>query len=76
VCGFSLVTVDAEIGMAIFAFLACENALAMVPCDLLQAVAYAKDRDVEIEDSGVYVRGIVCVDGVRTAGEDDTFRTP
>jgi len=40
--------------------------------NLLQTVADAHDGNAGLEDCGVDVRGVVGVDGVRRAGEDDT----
>ena len=65
-----------ELGVAVLALLAREHVLAVVPGDLLQAVADAQDGDRELEDGGVDVRGGGLVDGVGPAGEDDALGGP
>jgi hypothetical protein len=44
--------------------------------DLLETVADTEDRDAEIEEGGIDMRGAFLVDGVRSARQNDTFGLP
>ena len=53
--------------------LAGNDVLAVVPCDLLETVAYAENWDAEIEHGWVDVWGSLLVDGVWASGKDDAL---
>lgn len=66
-----------QVSMAIFSLDTSDDVgLVQSVGDLLQSVADSQDGDTEFEESRVDVRGVLLVDGVRAARQDDTRWLP
>ena len=69
----ALLALSAQLGASVLSVLAGNDVLAVVPCDLLEAVAYSENWDAEIEHGWVDVGGSLLVDRVWASRKDDTL---
>jgi hypothetical protein len=66
-----------QIGMAVFPRRSRNDIVRVqTVCELLQTIADTQDGDTEVEEGGIGVGSAVLVNGVRTAGEDNTLGLP
>jgi len=72
----TIFTRSLQLGVPVLSVFASNDIFAVVPCDLLQTIAYAENWDSEVEHGWVDVRSVLLIHGVWTTGENDTLRLP